>query len=169
MSGLEWAHHFWQALPSHLNTTLSFCSQYSAVQFNVIQCIAMQFKTVQCSAMQFDESRKQCSAVFPIIRLTTTLGTCPTIVPQICSCGHLLLCKSQSQKLANIFQYFDKYIYMWTTRASQSNNVAKGHGIPLKNCVLQVRWVFCSCSILALFKSWQIALSVMFVTHVLRS
>ena len=35
MSGLEWPHHFWQASPSHLNTTLSL-SAVSVVKSSAI-------------------------------------------------------------------------------------------------------------------------------------
>ena len=63
MSGLEWAHHFWQASPSHLNTPFSLSAfsivQCNPVQFDAVQCSLRKYNAVRCNLMKVESSAVQ--------------------------------------------------------------------------------------------------------------
>ena len=117
----------------------------------------MQFKTLRCNLIKVRSSAVQSflSGLQQPLALARASSHKSVALDTSYSANH------NHKTEANIFQYFDKYTYAWVTRASQSNNMAKGHGIPVKNYVLQAKersasevsvlFLFCDCSVLVLF------------------
>ena len=123
------------------------------MQSNAVQCSLRQCNAVGCNLIKVRSSAVQSflSGLQQPLALARASSHKSVALDTSYSANH------NHKTEANIFQYFDKYTYAWVTRASQSNNMAKGHGIPVKNYVLQAKErsasevSVCSYSVIALF------------------